>query len=130
MSGDKIFLDSNIIIELFSGNKAISEKIKSYPSIYISSIVLGELYIGVNRVFNKEKHLKKLNSFLELCTLLDVDAETARHFGEITAYLYKKGKPIPTNDVWIASSVKQDGLLLITRDQHFREIEEVISESW
>jgi len=88
------------------------------------------MYIGVNRVVNKDKHLKRLNSFLELCTVLDVDAETARYFGEITAYLYKKGKPIPTNDVWKAASVEQYGFLLITRDKHFKEIEEILAETW
>ena len=36
MNGQKIFLDSNSIIEIFSGNKVIAEKIKSYAAIFIS----------------------------------------------------------------------------------------------
>ncbi|SRR5260221_13013040 len=99
MTGNKIFLDSNIVIEIFSGNKSIADKINELPVFYISSIVLGELYVGINRVANKGKHLNKLVSFLDLYTVLDIDSTTAQFFGEITVALYKKGKPIPTNDV-------------------------------
>lgn len=89
-TGNKIFLDSNIIIEVFGGDKAIADKINTFPDFYISTIVLGELYVGINRVVNKERHLKKLNSFLGLCTILNIDHDTAKHFGKITAALYKK----------------------------------------
>jgi tRNA(fMet)-specific endonuclease VapC len=130
MTGNEIFLDSNIVIEIFAGNKVLADKINELPSFYISSIVLGELYIGINRVVNKRKHLNKLAFFLELCTVLNVDETTARFFGEITASLYKKGKPIPTNDVWIAASVIQHNLTLISYDKHFKEIDNILLESW
>ena len=130
MTGNKFFLDSNIVIELFSGNKEIADKINQLPTFYISSIVLGELYIGINRVINKARHLQKLNSFLELCVVLDIDKTTAQHFGEITALLYKKGKPIPTNDVWIAATVKQHDLVLVSIDNHFKEVDNIALERW
>jgi tRNA(fMet)-specific endonuclease VapC len=91
MTGNKIFLDSSIIIELFAGNQSVADKINQLPQFYISSIVLGELYIGINRVVNKQKHLQKLNSFLELCMVLHIDETTASLFGEIVADLFKRG---------------------------------------
>jgi tRNA(fMet)-specific endonuclease VapC len=100
------------------------------PTFYISSIVLGEHYVGINRVINKNKHLNKLTAFLEMCTILDVDQTTAQFFGEITEALYKKGKPIPTNDIWIAATVKQHNLKLISRDKHFAEVGDILLESW
>ena len=130
MIGNKFFLDSNIVIEVFAGDKAIADKIYQLPEFYISSIVLGELYIGINRVVNKEKHLSKLNAFLELATVLPVDSITAQLFGEITASLYKKGKPIPSNDIWIAATIKQHDLILVSRDKHFNEIDDIQLEFW
>lgn len=62
---------------------------------------------------------------MQLCIVLEVDADTAKYFGEIVAELYKKGKPIPTNDVWIAASAKQHNLTLITKDKHFEEVREL-----
>lgn len=125
-----MLLDTNIVIEVFDGNKIIADKIDKLPEFYITSIVLGELYIGVNRVTNKAKHLKKLNDFLNLCTVLEVDSATAVHYGEIIVGLYKKGKPIPVNDVWIAASAIQHDLTLITRDKHFNEIAGLAIKSW
>jgi len=130
MTGNNVFLDSNIVIEIFSGNKLIADKINGLSTFYISSIVLGELYIGINRVADKAKHLQKLNSFLELCIVLNIDKTTAEIFGEITADLYKKGKPIPSNDVWIASTVKQYDLTLISRDKHFAEVNNILIDRW
>ena len=130
MSGNSLLLDTNIVIEVFSGNKSIAEKINKLPRFYISSIILGELYTGVNRVSNKAKHLKQLMAFLELCTVLTIDDTTAELFGEITASLFKKGKPIPSNDIWIAASAKQHVLTLVTRDKHFNEIDNILLETW
>ena len=78
MTGNKFLLDTNIVIEVFDGNKEIANKINKLPEFYISVVVLGELYIGVNRVENKAKHLKKLNEFLELCSVSNIDSVTAK----------------------------------------------------
>lgn len=46
------------------------------------------------------------------------------------AALYKKGKPLPINDVWIAASAIQHDLTLVTRDKHFNEISNLKVKSW
>lgn len=130
MTGNSYCLDSNIVIEVFSGNIDIANKVNQLSGFYISTIVLGELYIGINRVINKTKHLKKLNDFLTLCSLIDIDGNTSRHYGEITANLFKKGMPIPSNDIWIAAVAKQHNLVLVTRDKHFDEIDGLDIERW
>lgn len=130
MTGNKFLLDINIVIEVFDGNKEIANKINKLPEFYISAVVPGELYIGVNRVENKTKHLKKLNEFLELCSVLNIDSVTAKNYGEAIAALYKKGKPLPVNDVWIAATALQHNLTLVTRDNHFNEIEELKTKAW
>ena len=130
MTGNSFLLDTSIVIEVFEGNKAIADKINKLPVFYISSVVLGELYIGINRVSNKAKHLKKLNDLLKLCVVLDADSITAMHYGAIIAGLYKKGKPIPTNDAWIAAVTIQHQLTLITKDKHFNEIENLSLKHW
>ena len=130
MTGNNILLNTNIVIEVFEGNKNIADKIHQLPAFYISSVVLGELFIGINRVSNKAKHLKILNDFLHLCTVLNVDSLTAKFYGEMISSLYKKGKPLPTNDVWIAATAKQYDLILVTQDRHFQEIDDLTFEYW
>jgi tRNA(fMet)-specific endonuclease VapC len=130
MTGSKILLDTNIVIEIFKGNRTIADKLHKLPGFFLPAIVLGELYIGINRVANRTKHLKELNSFLQLCTVLPVDKTTAKKYGELIAALYKKGKPLPTNDVWIAATAIQHKLTLITRDDHFEEIDKLKTKYW
>lgn len=130
MIGINLLIDTNIIIDVFDGNLEIADKIDQNSPFYISTIILGELYIGINRVTNKTKHLKKLDLFLNLCEILSIDAETSRYYGEITASLYRKGKPIPSNDIWIAATAKQHNLQLVTRDKHFNQIETLNIECW
>ncbi len=130
MTGNKLLLDTSIVIEIFQGNKAFADRINEVSKFYISSIALGELYIGINRVSNKSKHLKQLEKFLKSCIVFGPDNVTAAHYGAIVAKLYKKGKPIPTNDIWIASLAIQHNFTLITMDKHFDEIEGLTMEKW
>ncbi len=130
MTGNNLLLDTNIVIEAFADNKNITKRMNEYSDFSISAIVLGELYIGINRVVNKAKHLQKLESFLKLCDIIDINHNTAILFGEITAALQKIGKPIPANDVWIAATAKQHNLTLVSRDKHFNEISSLKLENW
>jgi len=122
MTGNNFLVDTNIVIEVFKGNKEIADYLYKLSEIFIPSIALGELYTGINRVSNREKHLKRLNDFLKLTTILNVDGDTAVIYGELIADLYKLGKPIPTNDVWIAATAIQYNLTLLSSDKHFEKI--------
>ena len=122
MTGDNFLVDTNIVIEVFKGNKEIADYLYKLSEIFIPSIALGELYTGINRVSNREKHLKRLNDFLKLTTILNVDGDTSVIYGELIADLYKLGKPIPTNDVWIAATAIQYNLTLLSSDKHFEKI--------
>jgi len=54
--------------------------------------------------------------------IIDVTIETAEIFGEIKNELRKKGKMIPSNDIWIAAHAIETGSKVITYDSHFRSI--------
>jgi predicted nucleic acid-binding protein len=41
----------------------------------------------------------------------------------IVKRLKAKGRPIPTNDIWIAANAMKHGLALYSLDTHFEEIE-------
>jgi tRNA(fMet)-specific endonuclease VapC len=51
-----------------------------------------------------------------------VDIDTADFYASILNNLKKAGTPIPTNDIWIASTAFQHGYKLFTRDKHFELI--------
>ena len=58
--------------------------------------------------------------------LLDVTEETAERYAVILNSLWQAGTPIPTNDIWIAASSMEHGLELLTTDEHYQKVPQVI----
>ena len=61
----------------------------------------------------------KTAGLLQDCTVLDITEPTTHSYAEIVLELKRKGKPIPTNDIWIAALCRQHSLPLLSRDRHF-----------
>ncbi len=51
---------------------------------------------------------------------------TADRFGRISAALRRKGRSIPTNDVWIAAHTLESGAELLSFDDHFAAIDGLV----
>jgi tRNA(fMet)-specific endonuclease VapC len=131
MSGRNYLLDTNIVIGLFANETLIVEKIKSVSSsIYIPSIVLGELFYGAELSSKKEVNKKKIDALAQVSLIVECDLDTSRLYGKIKSQLKVKGSPIPENDIWIAATAQQHQLTLITRDKHFDNIQSLSIENW
>ncbi len=122
MTGNNILADTNIFIDLMKGDTAIAEKLESFSKVYLSPIVLSELYFGAYRSANPTKHLAKITIVVQNSKLLTVDAETAEIYVAIKLALLSKGNPIPENDIWISASALQHNLFLYTNDNHFKQV--------
>lgn len=57
--------------------------------------------------------------------LLAITAETASPYASLRVPLKKLGRPIPTNDAWIAALAIQHGLPILSRDEHFDALPDV-----
>jgi tRNA(fMet)-specific endonuclease VapC len=123
MTGNNIVADTNVFIDLMKGSEAIAKKLESFDEVYLSPVVLAELYFGAYRPANPEKHLRKIAIALQESKLLTIDGATAEIFVTIKLALFAKGNPIPENDIWIAATSLQHQLPLYTNDKHFAEVE-------
>lgn len=130
MTGSRILLDTNIISAWLKGETAIADKINQSLEVYIPIQVLGELYFGAQYSTQLELNLRNIQKLANNYTVLNTDRETAIIYGVIKAALKKKGRPIPENDIWIATIAQQYQLILITRDKHFNEINSLEIENW
>ena len=54
--------------------------------------------------------------------------ETAEHYARLFVQLKRGGMPLPHNDLWIAALVLQHNMRLLTRDQHFQRIPQLVIE--
>jgi tRNA(fMet)-specific endonuclease VapC len=119
----KALVDTNVVIALFAGDPAIVESLKSQAAVYLCVPVLGELRYGAHASARVESNLTRLDEFAKALIVLPCDSGTAKAYAEVKFDLRKKGRPVPENDVWIASIARQYDLTLLTRDDHFQEIE-------
>jgi len=44
-------------------------------------------------------------------------------YARVYRALRRKARPIPANDIWIAASVMEHGLVVLSFDRHFEEID-------
>ncbi len=129
MSG-KYLLDTNIVIALFANEMAIKENLANVEEVFIPSVVIGELFYGAHKSARTKDNLARIDDFASSTIVLGCDTETARIYGEVKNALRIKGHPVPENDIWIAAVAIQHDLILISRDSHFSEIENLKVVVW
>jgi len=117
-----LLIDTNIYTYAFNGVAEVIKVLQRAQKISICTITIGELLSGFKAGSKENTNRAELEEFLDSprVQLLVLDEETAEFYAEIQNALKKKGKPIPTNDIWIASIALQYGLKLYTNDQHFK----------
>jgi tRNA(fMet)-specific endonuclease VapC len=64
------------------------------------------------------------------CKVLDLTEETTRHYATHQRPTKQAGKPIPTNDLWIAALCRQNAFPLLSRDRHFESVRWIQRLSW
>jgi tRNA(fMet)-specific endonuclease VapC len=124
----KLVIDTNFYADYAEGVEKTVDFIASHgQSLYMPSVVIGEIHIafmmGARQQFN-EKKLRQFISRLDV-EIIPIDAEVARKYALIYCSLRKKGALIPINDVWIAACCMEVGGTLLTRDKHFQAVDQI-----
>lgn len=121
----KILIDTNAYVEFKRGNQQTLEILRCVQIIGINNIVLGELLAGFSVGSRETENTRELYQFLEIprVQLFSLEETTARYYATIYKQLRNKGKPIPTNDMWIAATALQHQLILLSYDKHFSSID-------
>ncbi|MDY0189016.1 MAG: type II toxin-antitoxin system VapC family toxin [Syntrophus sp. (in: bacteria)] len=120
----KIIIDTNFYVAFKRGDEAAIQALKKAEYIAVNTVILGELLAGFRGGSKEKQNRKELDAFFDSprVDLLPIDDGTAEFYAQIFAELKEKGRPIPTNDLWLAASALQHGLALATYDSHFSNI--------
>ena len=123
-----ILIDTNIYTHALRGDQETISVLQQVQEIGICSISIGELLSGFKAGTREKKNREELAEFLDAprVKIFGIDENTAEFYATILDELRKKGKPVPTNDVWIASVAFQYGFPLFTKDRHFEQISGLI----
>ena len=120
----RLLIDTNIYSYALRGDDDVVEVLRKSEQIGISVISIGELLSGFKGGGREKKNREELEIFLDSprVVVYPVDEDTSEFYAEIINNLREIGKPVPTNDVWIAAIAFQNGLKLFTKDIHFKTI--------
>lgn len=123
-----ILLDTNAYVAFKQGQADAVEIVQRALNLAISSTVLGELLAGFAVGAREAKNRVELQQFLasDRVHILMVDDGTATYYATVYRNLRQKGRPIPTNDMWIAASALQHGYALFSHDGHFRAVDNLL----
>jgi tRNA(fMet)-specific endonuclease VapC len=114
-----MILDTNALSAAADGDPAVIDLLGRAEQMAIPVIVLGEYRYGIAQSRRLASYENWLTALLQDCLVLDVNEPTTHHYAEIVLELKRVGKPIPTNDLWIAALCRQHALPLLSRDRHF-----------
>ena len=120
----KILIDTNIYSYALKGDPDTIAVLQKAHKIGISAISIGELISGFKGGNRESRNRAELEEFLDSprVHIYGIDEDTAEFYADILNRLRENGKPIPTNDMWIASVARQHGLKVFSKDQHFKHI--------
>ncbi len=124
----KILIDTNIYSAFIRNEPDVVSAFRHFDFIGISVTVLAELYAGFRGGKHERRNRIDLEAFMnsKRVHFIGHDKDTADFYAQIFNKLKEKGRPIPTNDIWIAASAMQNGLALFSKDIHFSHIEGII----
>jgi tRNA(fMet)-specific endonuclease VapC len=126
----RYLLDTNIVIAFFANESVVIQRLTEAQEVFVSSIVLGELYYGARHSFQVAENLARIDEFRAASAVLICNSTTAGYYGEVKAELKRAGTPIPENDIWIAAIARQHRLTIVSRDHHFDRVKGLGSEIW
>ena len=114
-----MIVDTNALSAAADNDPAVVAILAQADQMAIPVIVIGEYRYGIAQSRNRATYEGWLTGLLEDCFVLDINEPTTHHYAEITLELKRKGKPIPTNDLWIAALCREHSLPVLSRDRHF-----------
>lgn len=123
----RLCLDTSAYSQFLRGHQEAVSWIDGAEWIGVPVVTLGELRTGFALGTRRRDNEERLSSFLAnpVVTVLAIDDTTSRIYADIVAGLRRVGRPLPTNDLWIAAAALREGATLLTFDQHFSSIPQI-----
>ncbi len=125
-----MILDTNALSAIADGEASAMEVAAGANLIAVPVIVLGEYRMGIAQSRHRATYESWLRQWVAAVTVLDVDDRTTHSYAAIGLELKRKGKPIPTSDLWIAALCRRHSLPLLSRDRHFDSVSGLKRFGW
>ncbi len=130
----RYMLDTNICSYILKSHplsvKAHFEQVGT-RDLFISTVVLAELYYGAARHPKEPTIRKEIDDFVSRLAVIPWDDIAADHYGRIQATMEKNGTPIGAMDMMIAAHARSQGATLVSNNiQHFDKVPGLLMANW
>jgi len=125
-----VILDTNALSAFVDGDSGVGGALRGLNWVAIPVIVLGEFRYGIAGSRHRSTYEAWLEAHLRHFSVLAVTEETTVTYAELRVALKRSGRPIPSNDAWIAALALQHGMPVLSRDSHFDSVSGLERRSW
>jgi predicted nucleic acid-binding protein len=124
-----VILDTSAYSSFLRGSTEIRRVLQLVEEVAFTPVIIGELWAGFKGGKREEENRRLLDEFLSSPRVVVrvMDDGTAECYATILDHLRRLGRPLPTNDLWIAASAMQHGYAVVTCDGHFLAIPQIVS---
>lgn len=128
MALEAVLIDTSAYAAFKRGHPEAIAALRRARFILLPSVVLGELLAGFEVGSRRQRNRAELQEFRQSSRvrLVQIAQETAERYAHIYAYLRGAGRPIPTNDLWVAASAMEHGAEVLTADAHFLHLPQIM----
>jgi tRNA(fMet)-specific endonuclease VapC len=133
MAAPRYMLDTNMASYIVRGPSAsLAARLVAVPmaQICVSSITQGELLFGVARKPGATSLQVAVREFLSRVDVLAWDSAAATRYGVLRAALEAQGTPLGNLDTLIAAHALATEAVLVTNDQAFARVPDLVVENW
>jgi predicted nucleic acid-binding protein len=125
VGAERVLIDTSVWIAYFRGTSPeVSERVDQLMSggqVCVPRVVIAELI----QASKSEREISTIEGFLDAFTIVDQTGDTWPQAGKLAYHLKRKGKTVHLTDCYIAVIAQEEGCLIYTLDEHFKDIEKV-----
>jgi predicted nucleic acid-binding protein len=125
-----LILDTNALSAFADGDPGLRRAIEQEAELAVPAIVLGEYLFGIRQSRHRARYEAWLRLNASAFRMLSVRPATAGYYAEVRAELKSDGRPIPSNDLWIAALAREHKCALLSRDGHFEAVRGIKRVAW
>ncbi len=125
-----MIIDTNALSAWRDGDPDLLEVMVRTQALVLPVIAIGEFRYGISRSSQRAQAADWLDRIIRTIRVAAITLETADSYAAIRLILHQKGRPIPTNDAWIAALALQHRLPVLSRDGHFDVVDGLTRVSW
>jgi predicted nucleic acid-binding protein len=118
----RLLLDTSVYSLAMRNHTAAVSLVRAADELIVCPVTVGELFAGFARGRREAANRSVFEEFISSprVRLASISMDTGEFYAKILNDLRASGKPVPTNDIWIAACAMENGARVATADQHFR----------